>query len=669
MESRLEVSLDVAPEVSFNESPGKGHQPSPAIGGKGSRSRNGGRQKTASPGRYLVRSGSVYLFQIRMPPDIAGDGRNRVIRISLGALTAREARVQAELMAAHARFAFAQLRQRRDMQEPDGRDDEHETGEGKDGAPTGPEFDGETPGEAIAEVRGYLKAMKIIVSSEPPPTPPHQESGFEAMRGLVGIAREIDKGAAGNPVIVDNADMLKAQYVAKLAPDQDSGSAGVRQSLKRENAEAAEPTAPESAPDSSDPGAVTTPPPKTEPARREPAEARRKPSDNANTGSDKFVPAYKLDRRKVERKPSAKPPFSVVSEQHLANWAAKHGENHRDIKTARMRRDLFIEFIGDHPVDTYTSADLQAFVEFLRYWPARQSDRPEHMSARQIVAMNKDLHLRPLAFKTVRDGFVGTIKAMVRHCMTDYEYDDPFRGARINYPTTAARQQSAEPLGSNQISRIFSAGVDRGLLDEAMLPLLGHLTGRRLGLLVHLTGNDFRQKFPGVWVARTSGIIHVDGAWKRVPVKTEASMTYFVLHDFLREIGFTEWAAGLGDRFVFAGLMGLADPAKSASSYMARLFERAGVTEKRREVFHSLRGGNIDHMRDNKIDSRDRRLQAGHALEEEHDLYGSRAIGEVQATQMAHAPLMPNVDYSMFRGLDFDKLDRAKRIHGSRRRR
>ncbi len=56
MESRSDVSLDVASEVSFNESPGKGHQPSPAIGGKGPRSRNGGKPKTASPGRY--RSGS-----------------------------------------------------------------------------------------------------------------------------------------------------------------------------------------------------------------------------------------------------------------------------------------------------------------------------------------------------------------------------------------------------------------------------------------------------------------------------------------------------------------------------------------------------------------------------------------------------------------------------------
>lgn len=72
----------------------------------------------------------------------------------------------AQLMAAHARFAL-RLRKRRDTQDPNGRDDELEMGEGKDGAPTAL-LDGGTPGEAIAEVRDDLKAMKSIVPSEPP---------------------------------------------------------------------------------------------------------------------------------------------------------------------------------------------------------------------------------------------------------------------------------------------------------------------------------------------------------------------------------------------------------------------------------------------------------------------------------------------------------------------
>jgi len=99
---------------------------------------------------------------------------------------------------------------------------------------------------------------------------------------------------------------------------------------------------------------------------------------------------------------------------------------------------------------------------------------------------------------------------------------------------------------------------------------------------------------------------------------------------------------------------------------MQRLFRKAGIAGQHREVFHSLRGGHIELMRDNKVDPRDRRLQAGHKLEEEHDLYGFNAISEVRARELAHATLNPEVDYSMFRALSFARLANARRTRGRR---
>jgi integrase len=332
-----------------------------------------------------------------------------------------------------------------------------------------------------------------------------------------------------------------------------------------------------------------------------------------------------------------------------------------------MRSNLFIELIGDNPVDTYTGADLQAYVYLLTHWPAYVRDRPKDKTAREILAANLDLRAKPLKRKAMEDGYVSIVKTLVRLKMTEYDFPDPFAGVKLFYPDTAAPPESAEPLGSDQISRIFRTGVASGLMDDAMLPLLGHLTGRRLGLLVHLTGNDVREKYTGVWVAQTSGIqLDQEGRWRRVPIKTDASTTFFVLHDFLREIGFVEWAQGQGGNFLFPQLTGLADPSKSASSYMARLFKKAGVKERRKEVFHSLRGGNIDQMRDNKVDPRDRKLQAGHHLTDEHDLYGFKAISEVRARDIARSDLMEDVDFSAFQGLDFDSLWQARRTFGRR---
>lgn len=63
----------------------------------------------------------------------------------------------------------------------------------------------------------------------------------------------------------------------------------------------------------------------------------------------------------------------------------------------------------------------------------------------------------------------------------------------------------------------------------------------------------------------------------RVPIKTDASVGYFILPPLLKEIGFVDWAMKQGGSFLFAEIMRLVDPSKSASSYMQRLFGEAGI--------------------------------------------------------------------------------------------
>ena len=593
------------------------------------------RSSGSRPGRYLVRSGSVYLFQIKVPDDLAGTPK-RVLRIGLGALTAREARVQAESLAVLARGRFDLMRATK-LQ-----NDDAQTG-------GSPEFDPEFPLVAMGELKGYLQAMRSIIAQPASPTPPHQRHAFDGMRDLVMLNREIAKGAAGNALITENADILREKAIAKVQKTVDFAD-----------------------------GAPMT--------HAAPSDRGQQASGRANLGADnplmtntpnqavtihrdargKIIPGFKLDRRSVSRKESHLPRLSEAAEEYFAARILKSGEN-KDIATARYRVGVFLDLIGDHPVDTYTATDIQAYIALLTHWPARTKDRPASRSPREILAANADLTMKPLMRSALEDGYVTIAKRVIRFHMTAWQYPDPFAGATFEYPNTAGSARPTEPLSSSQITKILDKGVERGLLDEAMLPLLGHLTGRRLGLLVHLKGTDFRQKYPGVWVAQTSGIVLSEsGVWKRVPIKTDASTTFFVLHDLLREIGFVDWAMRQGDQFLFRELTRLKDPSKSASSYMQRLFKRSGVEGDRREVFHSLRGGNIEQMRDNKIDPRDRRLQAGHKLDDEHDLYGFRAISEKRARELAHAPLMEDVDFSMFKRLDFSSLSTSKRTMGRR---
>lgn len=211
---------------------------------------------------------------------------------------------------------------------------------------------------------------------------------------------------------------------------------------------------------------------------------------------------------------------------------------------------------------------------------------------------------------------------------------------------------------------MFRDGVASGRLDEAILPLLATLTGPRPGLLLYLRGCDLREKY-GVMVAQTDGIVIQGGVWRRVPVKTAESMSFFVLHNFLSEIGFVDWAKAQ-DGYLFAEAHRHRDPSKLMSKVLNRALRRAGAAGGHIETFHSMRGDAIDDMREEAVDARARRLQAGHELGDEHDRYGHRALSAAACGRLATRPLDPAIDWSVFRGLDFEALAAGRRPRGRR---
>jgi hypothetical protein len=99
-------------------------------------------------------------------------------------------------------------------------------------------------------------------------------------------------------------------------------------------------------------------------------------------------------------------------------------------------------------------------------------------------------------------------------------------------------------------------------------------------------GCDIVQKYQDIWVAQPKSMLRVDRRVRRVPIKTQSSAKFFVLHDFINRIGFIEWAVSRGNRFLFPEFMRLHNPSKSASQYMQLLFIKAGMPPRSGEVFH-----------------------------------------------------------------------------------
>lgn len=359
------------------------------------------------------------------------------------------------------------------------------------------------------------------------------------------------------------------------------------------------------------------------------------------------------------------PTFDEVSGRYIELRRAM-GASKGEVDTLLLRRKTFLDVIGDRPVDDYSPSDLQRYVIRMQHWPVDANKRIEQgvdWDTKDILDQNRELNQRPMALKTMQDGYVANIKTMMRFEMVERKYRDPFSGARIRWPSGYVLSKPREGVDQAVLNRVFELGCASGQLDEAILPLLALLTGRRLGLLIYLRGSDIREKH-GVVVAQTAGITQANGVWKRVPVKTGESATFFVLHQFLVDIGFTDWARKRGDNWLFAAAHEHSDPSKYESKAMSRLLARAGAKGENIETFHSLRGDAISVMRGKTVQSRVARLQVGHELNSEHDKYGFKALNATEARKLARLKLAPGLVFEPFRDLDFDRLAAGRRQRG-----
>lgn len=594
------------------------------------------------PGRYLTQTSSSYMFQIRLPSTL--DPQRPLIRISLRTRRLAEARWLTDTLAVRARLLFnAAISQAL------------RTGK----SPLA------TPG-AESSLVGIEASMRIAAAIK---------NRLKDDLALIAAGQPLaarDTGEKPLPLLQPDLEE-RIKLAAQLAVDAFLMEAAerVRQKAERKLAEVYPPNLRRKLCQS---GAATPVPPDNS-AKRLPGKKRGaafnrdgyllSPPDPDGLLGD-TVPAYLQDRRAVLRKRSKLPRFSIIAADYLKLRAMVTPGNMKDVQSASSRISVFLDLIGDHPVDRYEAADLQAFILLMADWPARASLR-KRGSAREVIDEARRLGHQPLAEKSVKDGYVAAVRAAMRSGMTSHSYRDPFHDVSVRYPSSLAPSRQTASLNAKQLTTLFRIGTDSGHLDAAMLPLLAHLTGRRLSALIYLRGIDIVEKFDNVWVVQPTSLVEIEGRARRVPLKTKASLSFFVLHEFFHRIGFIDWALSRSHQFLFPDLMRLADPSKSASQYMQRLFKKAGIAPGCGEVFHSLRAQYIDDLRDHQVSLRAGRIQVGHSVGADVNAhYGLKSLNEASAVALARLQMRSDVDYSVFEALDFRRMVRNRRSKGVR---
>lgn len=347
------------------------------------------------------------------------------------------------------------------------------------------------------------------------------------------------------------------------------------------------------------------------------------------------------------------PLFSVAAERFITGRVETYGDpGHPEIGYLRHRSSVFLTLVGDKPVDAYDRADLQHFANELSWLPPNISKQEGYDLAQvaEYVTANKKTEGPGLAEKSIRETYLSRIKTILREACADAKVPVAFEG-RIVIPKRAAPSKARIAPDQDEFGKVIAAGVASGILSDALLPALGQLTGRRLGLLVFMRRENIL-RYNGVWVYRPQSHQMRDGRWEPVPFKTGESLGLFVLHNLFAECGFIDWAMRTAGP-VFPMLMRTEDPADAAQKRMKRLYVRSGADPQRSSTFHGLRVGKIRNDRDLALPARAVRLQVGHELTDVHERYdGQMTDGELKA--FATAPLPPGVDWSLLKTIDFE---------------
>jgi integrase len=565
-------------------------------------------------GRHLTKRGDAYVFQLRLPRELDPHFISAPVRLHLGRIPKRQAQRTARLLAAAASIAFQRIL----AMPPEQRTDPQQL-----------------VLEALQRDIGLSTPLFVglaeIDKSEP--SDPQLRAKMVEM-GLNGLSDLVADRARGSSAIAAGSGPHVEKYFTALISDEHLA----RKALDM---------------------------PLAEPQQGDPALGIVLAQLQVLGAGQEALRASLA----VKTSASQAPLFSIAARDYIALLTKAHGEGYDELKYLRHRAAVFLALMPDKPCDQYTGADLQDFLEEVRFMAPNASKRPGYDLSRvkEMIEKGKASGAPGLSRSTLINNYLGRIKTIIRRGCEAAKVSAGIEGARLVVPREVPKPVVKLTLDYGGLDKLFRAGIATGLMADAMLPLLGFLSGRRLGLLTFMHGRNFQQRH-GVWIVQPQNRVERNGEWIRVPTKTDESLGAYVIHDFLSQIGFVDWARRR-DEYVFASLLDAKDPADSASKRMQRLYDSVGIDRKVWSAFHGLRHAKIDEDRTSKVAERTTRKQVGHELGDVHGNYGKRDMLRTELIELSTVPLPPAIDWDMFKALDFDKLADAKPRRGRPRKR
>ena len=333
----------------------------------------------------------------------------------------------------------------------------------------------------------------------------------------------------------------------------------------------------------------------------------------------------------------------------------------------------FIAYAGDRAADQYLPSELEAFVVALGRLPANWTKLKRFYSLPLVEAGTLNARL-PEPYKTLSEqsivrGYITPLKGAIEWICRQQDVTSPFALVKTKAPKSAPAKEDREPLSLPQLTALFKMAGGKVRPDDRWLPLLGYLTGARMGELVYLQAKDIKRldqrwtqaelemmdederPSSNPWLIDLGTDIIVDGRRVRRPTKNTGSRRIIALNQILDDLGFIAWAKARKGYIFDALHTGIVHPSSTASKRMARLMDEAGIKVHGggQDVFHCLRHNCKDWLRDRDVPERTVDRQVGHAAGNAGDKYGSKPLRPKEVCALSILPLPERLVLSGYR--------------------
>ena len=291
---------------------------------------------------------------------------------------------------------------------------------------------------------------------------------------------------------------------------------------------------------------------------------------------------------------SSQPKMSVAMETYFDHKRQSGEWRGRTASESIPPFELFVEIMGDKPINTYTREDARYYRDTLLKMPSSRRKRPQYrdLSISELLATDiPEDHL--LRKKTVNSHLI-----LLSSCFKWFESEsmidkNVIEGLQVKQTDSI----SYKPYTDEELKSLLSLDVftDPGnrynKTYKYWTPLLALYTGARLNELCQLRISDIGKTKSGIWY------IDINDEEDK-STKNKSSIRRTPIHYKLIEIGFIDYVnhiKSLGFDMLFPDLKkGNQSWKDNASKSFANMAKKACIKSDRSKCFHSFRKNAVD---------------------------------------------------------------------------